>query len=146
MRRELGVGMVLAVSAAVAWAGPYSVGVGRCPGLLGSNVYSCAVKAEDGTSFTDCLRFATPGVVSPKFEFVSDQLGSTVGCTCDPVGNPGAPAFGAAPSFTCTAAEGVTFTGKVLKDGTIARGAAANVRGGSWAFSCQRNPACTIGP
>jgi len=126
-----------------ALAGPYDVGSGRCPSLLGNNVYQCAVKGDDGSSFTDCFRFATPGKLSGKFAFVSDQLGTAVGCTCDPAGNPGKPRFNAAASFTCNAAEGVSFHGSVLQNGKIARGSAANLSGGSYAFNCQRDAACT---
>ena len=87
---------------------------GPCPGLLGTNVYRCTVKAEDGSSFTDCYRFSTAGQVSSKFEFSSDRLGATVGCACQPAGGKRV-RFGAAAAFTCTSDLGVAFEGHVVK-------------------------------
>jgi hypothetical protein len=128
--------------AGIASAGPYTAGSGRCPGALGNEVYRCGVFAEDGTQFTDCFRFRTPGQISGKFEFVSDRLGSAIGCTCKPAG----PNFNTSASFTCTGIQGVAFEGRILKDGSISKGTAANVNGTSYAFSCLRDAACVATP
>jgi hypothetical protein len=130
--------LALALAATVASAGPYTAGTGRCPAALGNNVYRCAVRGEDGSQFTDCFRFASPGAVSGKFEFVSDRLATPIGCTCKPAG----PSFGASSSFTCTGIQGVAFEAKILKDGSIGKGTVANVNGGSFIFSCQLDAAC----
>jgi hypothetical protein len=144
MSRHLVVVVAIVMGAGSALAGKYTGGAGRCPTLLGANVYRCTVKGDDNTSFTDCFRFATPGKTSAKFEFQSDQLGSVVGCTCNPVGGAASPSFNSSSSFTCTAAEGVSFEATVLKSGRIAKGSAANVRGTSYAFSCERDAACAL--
>ena len=141
MSRALAVTLTVALAAS-AFAGPYTAGSGRCPGLLGNNVYRCAVRPETGAQFTDCFRFATPGAVSGKFEFASDLLSSTIGCTCKPAGA----TFGASASFTCTGIQGVAFEARILKDGSIAKGTVANVNGGSYIFSCQRDAACFASP
>jgi hypothetical protein len=143
MNRLLTGTMLVLLAATVASAGPYTVGTGRCPALLGNNVYRCGVRAEDGSQFTDCFRFSTPGTtVSGKFEFVSDRLASAIGCTCKPAG----PTFGGASAFTCTGIQGVAFEARILKDGSIAKGTVANVNGGSFVFSCQVDAACVATP
>jgi hypothetical protein len=143
MNRPLTGTMLVLLAATAALAGPYTAGSGRCPGLLGNNIYRCAVKAEDGSQFTDCLRFATPGTTaSSKFEFVSDKLASTIGCTCKPAG----PSFGGSAAFTCTGIQGVAFEARILKDGSIAKGTVANVNGGAFVFSCQADAACVATP
>lgn len=143
MHRPLAGMMLVLFAATAALAGPYTAGTGRCPGLLGNNAYRCAVRGEDGSQFTDCFRFATPGAaVSGKFEFVSDRLNSAIGCTCKPAG----PSFGASAAFTCTGIQGVAFEARILKDGSIAKGTVANVNGGSFVFSCQVDAACVATP
>jgi hypothetical protein len=142
MRSALKAAVVLCVAASAAVAGPYTAGTGRCPALLGNEVYRCGVRGEDGLQFTDCFRFRTPGAVSGKFEFVSDRLASAIGCTCKPSG----PSFGTSASFTCAGIQGVAFEGRILKDGSISKGTVANVNGGAFVFSCQRDAACVATP
>jgi hypothetical protein len=133
MNRVLSILAIAFLTAATADAAP------PCPSQLGNNVLRCSVKGEDGSQFDDCFRFATPGVVSGKFEFVSDLLGSAVGCTCKPT-----PRFGVTSSFQCTSTQGVSFDGKVKRKGTVSKGTIANVNGGAFIFSCQRDPACAV--
>jgi hypothetical protein len=130
------------LAAGAALAGPYTAGTGRCPAALGNEVYRCAVFGEDASQFTDCFRFRQPGAVSGKFEFVSDRLASAIGCTCKPAG----PSFNASASFTCTGIQGVSFEGRILKDGSISKGTIANVNGGAFVFACQRDAACVATP
>jgi hypothetical protein len=140
MRRAILAVTLVIVAATTAWAGPYTAGAGRCPSLLGNEVYRCTVRGEDGAQFDDCFRFATPGQVSGKFEFVSDRLGSAVGCTCKPAGQ----SFGVSASFTCTSIRGVSFEGRIRRDGSIGKGMVANVNGDAFLFSCQRDAACAV--
>jgi hypothetical protein len=124
---------------AIAFLVPVAAQAAPCPDALGNNVLRCDVRGEDGSQFQDCFRFATPGAVSGKFEFVSDLLGSTVGCTCKPN-----PKFRNTPSFLCTSIMGVTFDGRVKKKGNITKGTVANVNGGAFVFACQRDDACAV--
>jgi hypothetical protein len=140
MKRAIFGAIIGILAATAAHAGPYTGGAARCPSLLGSEVYRCGVRGEDGSQFDDCFRFATPGVVSGKFEFVSDRLGNAVGCTCKPAGQ----SFTPTASFTCTSSHGVSFEARILRDGSIGKGTVANVNGGSFIFSCQRDPACAV--
>lgn len=117
---------------------------GPCPTSLGSNVYRCTVKAEDGSSFVDCYRFSTGGLVSTKFEFSSDRLGATVGCACQPGGKPARPVFGSSADFSCTSDLGVAFLGRVKHNGAITKGAATNAQGGAFAFACAREDGCSL--
>jgi len=142
MRSVLKAAVGVCLAAGVVLAGPYTAGTGRCPGLLGSEVYRCAVRGEDGSQFTDCFRFHTPGAVSGKFEFVSDRLAAAIGCTCKPAGS----SFNTAASFMCTGIQGIAFEGRILKNGSISRGTGANANGGAFAFSCQRDAACVASP
>ena len=118
---------------------------GGCGGRLGSNVYSCTVTPESGSKFTDCLRFASPGEVSDKFDLVSDQLGSTLGCTCKAAGSQRKPKFNGAPTFVCSGGDEVSFEGSVSHNGkSISAGFVANAAGASFVFSCRLNAACAI--
>lgn len=147
MRTMARVGLMVATLSAVALAGPYGEGSGsgRCPTLLGSNVYKCSVQQEGGGTLTDCFRFGS-GQVSTKFEFASDQLGATVGCACKPGGSAAAPDFNASAEFTCASTVGVVFAGRVNGDGSIGSGSVTNAQGGTYAFSCVRDDACTTTP
>jgi len=115
-----------------------------CPGAFGSIVYRCAVRGEDGTSFEDCYRFAPGGDVSSKFQFASDQLGSTVGCTCDARGRPAKPVFGGSADFTCASQLGLAFSGRVKRNGRISKGTVTNAQGGSYVFECSRDETCSL--
>lgn len=144
MRSIAIVGVVAATLTTAVWAGPYGEGSGsgRCPTLLASNVYRCTVQQEGGGTSTDCFRFGS-GQVSAKFEFASDLLGSTVGCACRPSGNPAAPEYNASAEFTCATGVGVAFAGRVNGDGSIGAGSVTNAQGGTYAFSCVRDDACS---
>jgi hypothetical protein len=116
-----------------------------CGERLGNNVYRCTVAQEGGGTFTDCLRFASPGAVSDKFDLVTDQLGATLGCTCKAKGKPKRPKFGVSPSFECTGDEDVSFEGKVARSGRkIGKGFAANAAGSAFVFTCKLDPGCAL--
>jgi hypothetical protein len=116
---------------------------GRCPSALGAAVFRCSVKAEDGSEFGDCYRFSSGGVVSSKFDLLSDRLGITVGCACKPGGSPKKPSFALSSEFSCTTDLGVAFQGRLTKNG-ITKGAVTNAQGGSFAFTCTRDDGCTL--
>ena len=113
---------------------PAAVHAARCPTDLGNNVLRCAVRGEDGSQFEDCFRFATPGAVSGKFEFVSDLLGSAVGCTCKPAGKKFT-----SSSFECVSIKGVSFEGRLKRKGAVSKGTIANVNGGAYVFDLVAN-------
>jgi hypothetical protein len=115
-----------------------------CPDAFGSIVYRCTVRGEDGTSFDDCYRFAPGGDVFPKFQFASDQLGTTVGCTCQARGTPAKPVFGRSADFSCASQLGVAFSGRVKRNGSITKGTVTNAQGGSYVFECSRDETCTL--
>lgn len=142
MGRWMMVAAALVLPAVPAMAGPYGSGAGRCPGALGGTVQRCTVKGEDNSTRTECLRFTGPGAVSGKFEVVSDLLQTTIGCTCKPGGTANKPTFNGNTGFVCTGAAGVSFEGRVLKDGTVPRGSVVNDRGTTYVFSCQIDPSC----
>ena len=92
MMRELATLCFVVATVGVGFAGPYDAAApsareraarpaapagASCGGRLGSNAYKCSVIASDGTTFTDCLRFASPGTLSDNFDLSSDQLGLT---------------------------------------------------------------------
>jgi hypothetical protein len=140
MRRFMTIALAVAMPA-LAFAGPWAA-AGRCPSALVGTVQRCAVKGEDGATFTDCLRFAGPGPASPKLQMGSDLLSRTLGCSCKPAGTAARPNFGAGAAFSCASALGVSFEGRVAKDGTVQRGVAVNDQGGSYVLSCQLDAAC----
>jgi hypothetical protein len=148
------------VVAAPALAGPYSRrvpgitpavsgaarkgGGSTCAERLANKVYRCDVAVEGGSTFTDCLRFTSPGAVSDNFDLTTDQLGATLGCTCQAKGKPSKPKFDASSAFTCTGDEDVSFEGTVARSGKkIGKGFAANAAGTGFLFTCKQDDACT---
>jgi len=115
-----------------------------CPDAFGSIVYRCTVRGEDGGSFEDCYRFGPGGDVSPKFQFASDQLGTTVGCTCAARGRPAKAAFGGSADFSCASQLGLAFSGRVKRNGRITKGTVTNAQGASYVFECSRDETCTV--
>jgi len=115
-----------------------------CAERLGSKVYRCTVAAQAGGTFTDCLRFSSPGAISDKFDLVTDQLGATLGCTCKAKGKPNKPKFDTSSEFACTGDEDVSFEGTVNRNGKkIGKGFVANAAGAAFVFSCTEDAACT---
>jgi len=115
-----------------------------CADRLGSKVYRCTVAAQSGGTFTDCLRFSSPGSISDKFDLVTDQLGANLGCTCKATGKPNKPKFDASSEFECTGDQEVSFEGTVNRKGNkIGKGFAANAAGAAFVFSCSEDAACT---
>jgi hypothetical protein len=122
---------------------PLARGGSSCAERLGNNVYRCTVAPEGGGTFTDCLRFASPGAVSDKFDLTTDQLGTTLGCTCKAKGKPNRPRFDASAEFECTGDEDVSFEGTVARNGRrIGKGFVANAAGAAFVFTCTLDPAC----
>jgi hypothetical protein len=117
-----------------------------CGDRVANKVYRCTVTMEGaGGPFTDCFRFTSPGTVSDKFDLATDQLGTTLGCTCKAKGKPAKPKFGTAPAFECTGDEDVSFEGTVSGNGKkIGKGFAANAAGVGFVFSCTLDPACSL--
>lgn len=132
---------VLCLAPVAATAGPWAGG-GRCPAALVGTVQRCAVAGDDGSRFTDCLRFGGPGSASPTLQLASDLLSRTIGCTCKPAGTASRPNFAAGAAFVCASGLGVSFEGRVAKNGTVLRGVAVNDRGRSYVLSCQLDAAC----
>jgi hypothetical protein len=133
---------LLSTLPALALAGPWAGGA-RCPGALIGTVQRCAVRGDDGATFTDCLRFSGPGTASAKLQMASDLLTRTFGCSCKPAGTASRPNFAAGAAFACAGGLGVAFEGRVAKNGTIQHGVAVNDRGGAYVLSCQLDAACT---
>lgn len=117
---------------------------GACSARVASNVYACTVVKSDGTSFKDCLRFATPGKVSAGFDVTPDQLGVALGCTCTAAGSKKKPKLAAGPTFECTAQD-YAFAGTVSGNGkAISKGIAHLAAGASFAFTCKLDAACAL--
>ena len=161
MGRVLTLASIVAVGATSALAGPYAsrgptgtiahapavsaAARAGCGERLGNNVYRCSVVAQDGSSFQDCFRFASPGGVSDKFDLAPDQLGATLGCTCKAKGKPKRPKFDASSAFACTGAEDTSFEGTVSGNGKkIGKGFVANATGGAFVFTCTLEPGCAL--
>lgn len=130
--------------ATAAFAGPYGTGTGggRCPTAIGNKTYACTATAASGDGVSDCLRFASGS--GGVFSAVSDRLKSTLGCSCNPIGKAGQVAFGASATFTCTAPDGLSLSGRVKKGGGLAQVSATNVAGGSYALTCQPLDSCSV--
>ncbi len=137
------VALALVLPAASAMAGPYGGSAGRCPSALVGKVQRCTVAGEDGSTFTECLRFSGAGAVSGKLEMQSDLLQTTLGCSCKPIGTAAKPTFASSTGFVCTGSAGVSFEGRIAKDGTVPRGSVVNDRGTAYVFSCTIDAACT---
>jgi hypothetical protein len=156
MGRVLTLVCAAVVVAAPALAGPYSQriapaarsaarakGGSSCADRLANKVYRCDVAVEGGGTFTDCLRFTSPGSISDNFDLTTDQLGATLGCTCLAKGKPNKPKFDASSEFLCTGDEDVAFKGAVARSGKkIGKGFAANSAGTGFVFSCKQSDTC----
>jgi hypothetical protein len=167
MVRVLTAMVTVAVVAGAAAANPYGTGLrarglasetgvarkkhggggGGCDAKVGNHVYRCTVVPEGGAAFTDCLRFTAPGALSDKFDLATDQLGAALGCTCKATGSPKRPKFGGAPAFVCAGDDDLAFEGTAVRGGkAIGKGFAGNSAGTGFVFTCQQDPACTVGP
>lgn len=150
MVRAMVVALGVACAVSDAWSGGYRAvpmpaarTAKACGDRLASNSYRCTVFPEAGDSFTDCLRFTTPGEVSDKFDLSPDQLADTLGCTCTAAGSAKAPKLNAGSSFQCTGGD-FAFSGVVSKNGKkISKGFVGTSGGASFAFTCTLDPACT---
>jgi hypothetical protein len=116
-----------------------------CADFLASNVYTCHIKSDFGSDFTDCFRFTSPGVVSENFDLAVDGLGQTLGCDCQTGGSVATPKFGNSKGFHCVAQSGdplgIYFSGKASSN-KIKKGQAVNQGGNSFIYDCVLNPAC----
>ena len=148
--------LLLLLVATSTFAGPYSSAKsetatdaspssGNCQARLSNNAYDCSVKTSFSAPFTDCFQFTSPGSESSNFDLTPIGLGSTLGCSCNPIGSFQSPGFNGSPNtFDCVGTDGTEFfdfTGKVTSK-NIKGHAAANV-GDSFVFDCvKRSSAC----
>jgi hypothetical protein len=145
---QRGAPLLLAVTAVLLIILPSMDANANCEDLLDSDIYRCRVKADDGTGFTECFRFESPGTQSEDFDLFPDQLGAALACDCKAKGTFARPDFGAANSFHCVSGSavglGVAFEGAVRRGGRTIRGQAVTETGVSFVFRCSRASSCEV--
>jgi hypothetical protein len=111
----------------------------NCETKLDNNSYDCNVKSSFGTSFTDCYEFTSPGTISSHFDLFPVGLGTTLGCSCDPVGSFAKPRFNGSPNaFDCDGGSPEAFDFAGIVTPTKIKGHISSSVGDSFLFTCNK--------